>query len=183
MSSRTGGEAVAVSAMIRRLLERVQQARPAGGSPGRKSWPHDDTQCASSTATKVGRIAVTAARTSSLASCSGARYRNSTRPAAASVERLVPFALGLRGADPAGYGLPPVRLQPRRLVLLQGQQRRHDHGRPVQQHRRQLVGQRLPAAGGLHEQHVVPVQQRPTASRWPGRSRSWPKTVRAVSAI
>ena len=66
----------------------------------------------------------------------------------------------LRRRHPPGPGAAAVRGEVLGLVLLQGEQRRHDERRPVDEHGRQLVGQRLPGPGRLHEQHVVPVQQR-----------------------
>jgi hypothetical protein len=63
---------------------------------------------------------------------------------------LIPLLLGFGRAHSACHGPAAVLLQPAGLVLLQRQEGRDDQGRAIEEHRRQLIGQRLAAAGGLH---------------------------------
>ena len=52
----------------------------------------------------------------------------------------------------------PAALQLLHLVLHQRDQRRDDHRQPVEQQRRDLVAQRLAAAGGHDRQRIAPGQ-------------------------
>jgi hypothetical protein len=74
------------------------------------------------------------------------------------VERGRPRSRGLlRVQDDRGQ----ARLaQMGKLIVLQRDQRRHDHRRPVPQQAGELVDRRLAAAGRQHREHVAPAARR-----------------------
>jgi len=76
------------------------------------------------------------------------------------LQRLAPLAFGLRRADPDRACAGAGRLDAGDLVVLQGEQRRDDDGRPVDEQSGELVDQRLARAGRRDQQHVLPVEQR-----------------------
>lgn len=65
-------------------------------------------------------------------------------------------------------GIDAVALQGPHLVAHQRDQRRDDDGQPAGQDRRQLVAQRLAAAGRHHRQHIGTAEQRLHDLRLPG---------------
>ena len=83
ISSRTGGAAVAVSATIVGRPS-ASAAAPRRRYSGRKSCPHSEMQCASSTTSSDGWATASSSSTSGLASCSGARKTNSSASSASS---------------------------------------------------------------------------------------------------
>ncbi len=65
-------------------------------------------------------------------------------------------------------GRQASRPQVGELIILQGDQRRHDDRRPGPQQSGQLVDRRLPAAGRQHRQHVAAASQRLGRAQLPG---------------
>ena len=152
ISRRVGASAVAVSAM-RGTSGQRSCSSVSWRYSGRKSWPHCETQCASSMANSAMRARSSSDRNRGVSSRSGATYSRSSSPR----EQL-------RSTDSA-RGRIQRRVEERRahaelaqrlhLVLHQRDQRRDHDRRALAQQRRQLVAQRLAAAGGHEHQRVA----------------------------
>ena len=165
----------------RRRSPRAPSQRAASASrkySGRKSCPHWDTQCASSTTNRpISRVrgcapGSRARRTAPARRRAAARWPETARSTAAAVGRARPAGALTSATRP---GRDP--LQRLHLVLHQRDQRRDDQRQVRPHQRRQLVTERLARAGGHHHQHVAAGAARPsTASRWPGRKASKPNS-------
>jgi hypothetical protein len=148
MSSRTGGVAVAVRARTWPAF----RVRAAGRGPryaGRKSWPHPRRSALSSTATRPGGLF-------------SRRPRAPHPPGSPVVVRDEQRAALGDARERARRSAPPSVLSSRTDGMFELLQLRtwssssassgeHDDGRPGQQQRRQLVGQRLSTARRQNE--------------------------------
>lgn len=151
ISSRTGGEAVAVRARVGGRPSRSSTA-PRHRYSGRKSCPQAETQCASSTTKRETAARPSRSTTSSLANCSGARKTYSAPPCRTASQasfvspRLWAELTATASGRSAGH--------PDDLVALRGDER-GDHDRwSVQQQRRHLIDRRLAVTGRHNRQHV-----------------------------
>ena len=153
ISSRTGGAAVAVSASTGGRPS-AWIAAPSRRYSGRKSWPHSDTQCASSTTNSE----MSATDSSSITSAARQLLGREEEELERALGELVQRVLALGGRD--------RRVQLRRtargelveglhLVALERDQRRDDDRRARGQQPGDLVDRRLARAGRHHDQRVV----------------------------
>ena len=151
------GVAVAVSArMGGRPSTLAARRRPRYA--GRKSWPHCDTQWASSTANSENFTPSRAACTDGRANRLGRDDDELDGARAYGLEVGGPL-LGRAGRIDARHR-HPGRLQLADLILNEREQGRHDQRRARQDQRRQLVGQRLAAARRHDGQGVATRQHR-----------------------
>ena len=139
---------------------------------GRKSWPHCETQCASSMANR--------ARSGSSCCRRSSRFRKSVRqqPFRRDIQQLqlaahqLPRHLARLFGIQAGIeesGRHAELLERIHLVLHQRDQRRHHDADALPQQGRNLVAQRLAAAGGHQHQRIA--ARRRHARQWPAARR------------
>ena len=146
-----GGSAVAVSA-IRGICGQRSCSTVSWRYSGRKSWPHCDTQWASSMANRAIWLRDSSDRKRPVSSRSGRHRACPARRPAARVRR------GRRSRHPGGIqvlGTNAELAQGFDLVLHQRDQRRDDDATSVTQQGRHLVAQRLATAGGHQHQGIV----------------------------
>ena len=125
MSSRTGGDAVAVSATTGGRPMRPDQVARAPGSRAGSRGPRP--RCSAPRRPRPGPGAAPAPRPAGPGwpSCSGVMNRNRARPARSASQRLGLLARRLGGADPhRAQARAAALVQAGDLVLLQGEQRR-----------------------------------------------------------
>ena len=158
MSSRVCGSAVAVRATSGTSGKRSRSC-PSATYSGRKSCPHCEMQCASST--RQQRDAAprpSRSRKPSLTARSGDTYSSSSSPAWNCGQH--PPGLVTIQRRVVGGRAHPVGPQSVHLVLHQRDERRHHDAGAGPQHRRDLVAERLPAPAGHEHEGVVPTQER-----------------------
>ena len=133
----------------------------ATGTPGRKSWPHCETQCASSTTNRDTPTPPHASRRNTRNS--GSAMRSGV------VSRSLPPGDAHQRVDLAALLDGQRRVDLRRrdalrdhlveLILDQRDQRADHDGHARHDHRRQLIEQRLAAAGRHHREQILAVEQ------------------------
>ena len=152
ISARVSSSAVAVSAM-RGTPGNRSCSTESWMYSGRKSWPHCETQCASSMANSATLVA--------LQQLEEARRHQPLGRDVEQVElagRKIPLGLirGLRIERGVEHRRVHAGLGERRdLVLHQRDQRRHHHRAALAHQRRNLIAQRLAAAGRHQHQRVA----------------------------
>ena len=139
---------------------------PRSAYSGRKSWPHCETQCASSMASSKRRRAQPLDRRSHGA---GARARHRAGACGPRARRRDAPVLGriVRRVEAARLDAEmPQRLD---LVAHQRDQRRDDEGEAVAGERRKLEQSDLPAPVGMIASTSSPASTAATISSWPAR--------------
>ena len=179
MSSLTFGGAVAVSAST----GGVPSARTASPRPryaGRKSWPHCEMQCASSTTNSATRTAARRSRNRGSPRRSGVTYAmhgrfSDSRASAACSSRG--DSVESRRSTSMSSSLELVV-----LILHQRDQRRHDERDAVELERGQLVAQRLAGAGRHDRERVDAGEHVADRERLAGAERARCRTGAAPSS-
>ena len=168
ISASTRGVAVAVSAIIGAFASPGRRAaRRAACTPGRKSWPHWLTQCASSIAIIAMRARPSRRLKPSSTARSGETYSSASsprisRPIVSARAASSHWLCSAADRDAAGG-------ERAHLIVHQRDQRR-DHDRrafaaPRAHDRRHLIAQRLAGAGRQEDERVAVGQQRPRRLR------------------
>ena len=147
----------------------------ARGTAGRKSWPHCDTQWASSTQNSENFTPASASCTVGELTDSGvimtSRILPSRTAARSAARSLAVRVESMRATGDAG------RLQLHELILDERQQRRDHQRGPLEHQRGKLVGQRLAAAGRHDRQRVASRQHRFDDLGLPGAQLAQPEDL------
>jgi len=165
MSSLTRDGAVAVSARTGGW-PRARTASPRPRYAGRKSWPHCEMQCASSTTNSgdvdAGQPSAEARLAEPLRGDVGDAGSARRQPG----QRLGLVPRRQRGVEPEHLDVEALELVV--LILHQGDQRRHHQGDAGELERGQLVAQRLAGAGRHDRQGVDAGEDVADGERLPG---------------